>query len=351
MTSVVIRMVCKILAIQLVAALKPRALEHWLTSSAGLSMTKEDAETAVYDHVNALSQCGVDIHQLQALKNVTTEHNGIDLDLATLQLRLFHLAEQHVAPDRLRQLYEALYNGYAKSGGLGLPHQEAQRLTLDLALKQAEPDQLKELHDVMYGFSGSGFNTEQAQQTAIELAIAGASAAAYKDAYAEAFERSSEPNISQARADAAIAAVTADLDGRVRRYGKAARPYTAQEFMAYYPASWLDEWTSAPIEKRVSSSDGRAYTAYEFSKLKGSNWQDEYQQSAEAVQLRLTSDGKNHTMQDFLRDRGYIWQKFWAMAAELPCEQCNPYSEASLSAFVESARVGARRVRRPEVVV
>eukprot|EP00930_Biecheleria_cincta_P042381 TRINITY_DN29158_c0_g1_i1.p1 TRINITY_DN29158_c0_g1~~TRINITY_DN29158_c0_g1_i1.p1 ORF type:complete len:348 (+),score=78.54 TRINITY_DN29158_c0_g1_i1:58-1101(+) len=347
MASVLTRMFWRILAIQLVAALQPKELEQWLTSPTGLALSQADAEKVVHASVSALSQCGVGISQLQALKNVMYDHNGMDLDLPTLQLRVLPFAEHHVSPDKVQQLYQALSTGYTISGGLGLPKQQAQTMTLDLAWKRAEPDQLKMLYKVMYGYHGLGFDQKLAQQTAIELATAGSDANAYKAAYSQALSHGSSP--ADAREAAARAAVAADLDGLVRRYAKDAQPYTAEQFMQYYHANWLSEWTSGPLEKHVSL-DGRAYSANQFSRH-WSNWHDKYQSSPEAVQLRLAQDGKPYTMKEFQQYYSNTWQEFWAQAPELACKQCAPYAEASLSYLAVAEQAAASRARTPEVVV
>ena len=92
-------------------------------------------------HWNALAQCGVEIRNLQALKDpggqesahgrsaalcnfpgflkellsvqdTLSDRNSIDLPLPDIRSQIIQLAEQHIASEKLQQLYRVLSSGY-----------------------------------------------------------------------------------------------------------------------------------------------------------------------------------------------------------------------------------------------
>ncbi|CAE7243093.1 rps1 [Symbiodinium pilosum] len=284
-------------------------------------MTAGDAAAAAKQHWNALAQCGVEIRNLQSLKDTLSDRNSIDLPLPDIRAQIVLLAEQHVAPEKLQQLYLALSSGYTLSGGLALPKDQAQTMMHLLALKRAEPDQLKALYQVMYGYSGLGFAKSLAQTTSIQLAQAGADSAHFKETYIASAPRGQATAI----AEASKAAVTNDLSGMVRRYALDAKPYTAGEFLQHYgEGAWLNQWLDSPLEKRLSN-DRRAYTANQFSRHFPSTWIAMYKGSQEATQIRLAEDGKPYTMAEYQQYYGDQWHDKWSVAPELSCKECAPY--------------------------
>lgn len=310
------------------ASVQPKELEDWFASSQGLALARPEAEALAAQQWQVLTQCGVTVPKLQALKDVMYDHKGMDVSMQQLRSELLPLAEQHAAPEKLGRLYTALSSGYTISGGLALDKAEAQLRAVDLVRHRAEPDELYALYRAMYGYGGLGFDQKSAQQTSIQLALAGADAGRFEDAYKQAKAKGASG--PAATTQAAGAAVASELSGLVRRYAKDAKPYTAAEFQQYYGQRWLDEWLAAPMELRVSS-DRLARTASQFAKHYGSQWQDRYSASAEATQKRLAGDAKAYSMQEFQGYYGDSWQSQWASAPELPCSQCAPYAALGLA--------------------
>ncbi|CAE7518308.1 rps1 [Symbiodinium natans] len=302
-------------------ALQPKELEDWFASPSGLAMTTSDAAAAANQHWNALAQCGVEIRNLQALKDTLSDRNSIDLPLPDIRSQIIQLAEQHIASEKLQQLYRVLSSGYTLSGGLALPKDEAQTMMHLLALKKAEPEQLKALYQVMYGYSGLGFAKSVAQTTSIQLAQAGADASQFKATYLATVQKGQAAAITEA----SKAAVAHDLAGLVRRYALDAKPYTASEFLQHYgEGGWLDQWLDSPLEKRVSN-DRQAYTANQFSRHFPGSWEAMYKQSPEATQLRLAQDGKTYSMLEYQQYYGDQWHDQWSVSPELSCKECAPY--------------------------
>mmetsp|Transcript_66788 Transcript_66788/g.169325 ORF Transcript_66788/g.169325 Transcript_66788/m.169325 type:complete len:336 (+) Transcript_66788:56-1063(+) len=315
----------------LTSAVTPQQLANWFSSSGGLAMDGREASNLASLVASPLTQCGVTVSTLQVLKDVLYDHSTIDLGMADLRKNIIPLAEHHVSPDKLKQLYNVLSSGYSISGGLGLPKDRAQKAMLEFALNLGEPDQLKALYQVMYGYSGLGFSQAQAQETAIALTAYGADDAQFKESYRAALGKGATS--VRALQDATEASVKANMQGLVRRYAKDATAYTAEEFEKYYPTGWLKEWDTAPQEKRLAS-DKKAYTASQFSRHFGSAWAAKYRTSQEATQRRLAEDGKTYSVKDF---QGYYhdqWQSKWSNAPELACAECAPYIGGSSLAEV-----------------
>mmetsp|Transcript_41713 Transcript_41713/g.104813 ORF Transcript_41713/g.104813 Transcript_41713/m.104813 type:complete len:328 (-) Transcript_41713:135-1118(-) len=302
----------------LIGAVQPKELEAWLVSPQGFGMSQPEAESLASQQWHTLTLCGIEVKDLQALKNVMFDTKGMGLDMVQLRKEIFPLAEQHVSPVKLGTMYTALTSSYTISGGLALPKAQAQETAITMLKSRAEPDELYALYKVMYGYSGLGFDKTTAQRTAISLAIAGADANTFKTTYQQS------KNIVLAQ----NAAVAAELSGLVRRYAKDAKPYTASEFQKYYGNDWFSEWSAGPMELHVSS-DHRAHTASQFARHYGANWQTKYQASAEATQKRLASDGKVYTMLEYQSYYGNSWQTLWSASPELPCSQCAPFVAAA----------------------
>eukprot|EP00440_Ansanella_granifera_P045773 gb/GFBE01049584.1/.p1 GENE.gb/GFBE01049584.1/~~gb/GFBE01049584.1/.p1 ORF type:complete len:335 (+),score=66.44 gb/GFBE01049584.1/:1-1005(+) len=333
MTSMRWNSICLLLGAltQFSVALQPKELEDWLASSEGLAMSRDEAAASTSQYWNSLAMCGVEIKQLQSLKDVLYDHSGIDLGMSELRSKLMTVAEQHVSPAKLAQLYQVLSTGYTLYGGLALPKPQAQSLTIELAIRRAEPDQLKALYQVMYGYSGLGFPQKQAQQSSIELAVAGADAAQFKATYSARVAQRATADM--AFEDASFAAVSQNLQGLQRRYAADGALYTAPHFRDYYgQGAWLTPWGSSPLEKRMSS-DRRAYTASQFSRHFRS-WQSVWEASQEATQVRLAEDGKPYTMLEYQQYYGSRWQEKWYMAPELACKECAPYATLTKEAVL-----------------
>lgn len=308
-------------------AVQPKELEEWFASSQGLAMTSTDAEQLASQQWQTLTQCGITVWYLQSLKDAMFNHAGMDLAMTQLRREILPMAEQHVNPDKVGRMYQALSSGYTISGGLALPKAEAQSQTLTMLKARAEPDELYALYKVMYGYSGLGFDQRKAQQTSIYLAVAGADGPQFKATYQYATDHGAKP--VDAMDQAQSASVVEELSGFVRRYAKDAKPYSAHEFQQYYGhSSWLAEWMAAPMELRISS-DRLAHTASQFAKYFGNKWQDTYKKSEVATQKRLAQDGKAYTMQDFQSYYGDSWQAQWATSPELPCSQCAPFVDTA----------------------
>lgn len=294
-------------------------------------MARPDAAALASRQWHILTQCGVTVKALQALKTQMYDHPGMDLGMARLRTAILPLATQHVTADKVGQLYTALSSGYTMSGGLGLPKADAQDWALKMAPLRAEPDQLYELYKVMYGYFGIGFDQKTAQQTTIQLALAGADAAVFQDTYTQTKNQSAS---SQMATDKAIAASTiANLQGLVRRYAKDAHAYTASEFQQHYAAGWLVEWLDAPMEMRISD-DRLAHTASQFKRHFGKAWATKYRTGVEAIQMRLANDATTYTMQEYQKYYGDDWQRQWAASPELPCAQCAPFKERAAQLVV-----------------
>ncbi|CAJ1418490.1 unnamed protein product [Effrenium voratum] len=311
------------LVVQAAWALQPKELEDWFASSNGLAMSREEAAHTASTSWNALAQCGVEVSTLQKLKDTLQDRNSLDLSLPEIKSQLLLLAEQHVNPDKLRQLYYALSGSYTLSGGLGLAKDAAQTMTRLLALKRAEPDQLKALYQVMYGYSGLGFDRALAQTQSIQLAQAGADAAQFKETYLATVQKGKQ----EALIEASKTAVAKDLEGAVRRYALDGSLYSAAEFQRYYGEGWLSAWLDSPMEKRIST-DRRAYTANQFFRHFKSI--AVFKNQPTATQQRLAEDGKVYDVAEFhsyFRDQ---WHDKWSVAPELACKECAPYGQKAL---------------------
>lgn len=310
-----------VLALSGAWALQREDLENWMLSPYGLAMSGVEANRESHQRWNALDKCGVEISTLDALKNVLYDRETLDLTLPEIRSQIFELAEQHIKPDKLKQLWLALSTGYTLSGGLQLPKAEAKTMTRVLALKHAEPDNLKALYQVMYGYYGLGFDRALAQSESIQLAEAGADADAFKSTYTATVSKGQQT----ALIEASKASVAKNLQGLVRRYALDGKAYTASEFQQYYGEGWLSAWTDSPMEKRLST-DRKAYTADQFSRHFGRSWASLYQSRPEATQLRLAEDGQVYRMVEYEKYYGDQWHDKWSVSPELACKECSPYA-------------------------
>eukprot|EP00438_Fugacium_kawagutii_P010890 Skav231398 [mRNA] locus=scaffold1456:144622:145494:- [translate_table: standard] len=284
-------------------------------------MSSSEAADEASRSWNALAKCGVEVSTLQALKDVLYDSATIDLTIPEIRSQILQLAEQHIKPDKLKQLWLALSGGYTLSGGLQLPKAEAKTMTHVLALKRAEPDDLKALYKVMYGYYGLGFDRALAQTQSIQLAEAGADADAFKSTYTATVSKGQQA----ALIEATKASVAKNLQGLVRRYALDGKAYTASEFQQYYGEGWLSAWTDSPMEKRLST-DRKAYTADQFSRHFGRSWASLYQSRPEATQLRLAEDGQVYRMVEYQKYYGDQWHDKWSVSPELACKECSPYA-------------------------
>merc|ERR1712032_856539 len=299
---------------------QPKDLANWLSSEDGLSLSSYAASALANQEYHALTLCGVTLKDLQALKD--TMKTKMDLGIsATVQNNLFVLAEQHVAADKLYNMFYYLSSSYTLHGGLGLDKAQAQAMALSMTLARAEPDQLYDLYQVMFGYKGLGFDQKTAQTQAIQLALAGADAPTFKENYMK----------NKDLQKATLMSVSANLQGLVKRYAKNGQPYTVEEFQKYYPSDWIQEWLNGPLEKKVST-DKKAYTASSFSRHFGTNWAAKYRNSEEATQVRLAKDGKSYTIPQFLTYYGNTWQTEFIAAPELACLECAPYMHMEAAA-------------------
>jgi len=296
-----------------VASVQPKDLADWLSSEDGLSLSSSAASALANQEYRALTLSGVSLQDLQILKD--TMKTKLELGAsATVQNSLFVLAEQHVAADKLYNMYYYLSSSYTLHGGLGLDKARAQAMAISMTMARAEPDQLYALYQVMYGYKGLGLDQKTAQGYAIQAAVAGADAPTFKENYLK----------NKDLQKAMLMGVSANLQGLVRRYAKNGQPYTVEEFQQYYPSDWLQEWVDGPLEKKVST-DKKAYTTSSFSRHFGTNWAAKYRTSDEATQVRLAKDGKSYTIAQFQSYYGNSWQTEFNAAPELACMECAPY--------------------------
>jgi len=303
----------------LASAVDPAALQAFFESPKGLGYPPEVAAALARSESSSLTQCGITLEILQALKIAMS---SIGMDLSRVRQAILPLSKQHVNPDNLTKLYKALHESYLFSGGLGLPDHYSQDQAIILADAKAEVSELYALYKVMHGFGGLGIDEPTAQQLSIQLTLAGADANSFKDAY----------TASKSPEDASVSAVNADLKSLIRRYDKDTKARYAPEFQAKYGALWLTEWLAAPVELRIST-DKMAHTAGQFKKFYKDDWDIRYNASSVAIQMRLDSTPK--TMEQFLQStNSSAWQARWLMAPELPCQQCVPFAADAMGELV-----------------
>jgi len=330
MTVSWVRLLLAFFCVQASWCVTPSDLQSWFESPSGLAMAPQEASTLAYSSSATLTQCGVTVKTLQALKDVLYDHTGMDLEMAALREVLLPLAEHHVSPDKVNQFYQLLSTSYTLSGGLGYGKADAQKFALKLLMAPAEPDQLKALYQVVYGYYGLGFKQALAQSTAMQLAVYGSDAAQFKESYTQAKGQGSSDQAALQLATEE--AVKANLLGLVRRYAGNGNAYTADDFQQYYGTKFLSEWGVSPLEMRVST-DHRAYTASQFSRhFSSGTWAAKYRVSPEATQERLANDGKAYSIYEFQQFYSDSWRERWSVAPELACKECSPYAAEEESA-------------------
>lgn len=305
-------------------AVTPQEYATWFASSNGLQMTSTAAQALAQSQAKTLNACGVTIDNLQDLRDVMANQgsNGLGLHILNVQKDILILAEQHIQPAKLNQLYQILIGGWWKlPGGLTLPVEVAQPRAIEMARKHAEPENLKDIYAVLFGYSGGILLPQnQAQQLAMEAAVAGADAPTFQSIYAAQIKAgATQDDALKAAENASIANYLRSL---VQRYAKDGKLYTVQDFQKYYSDQWLSEWTAAPMEKRVHR-DGKAYRATEYAEYFGANWITEWAKDKEATQVRIDpNDGNQYTMVEFEQYYKNNWQTQWAAAAEIACKEC-----------------------------
>eukprot|EP00746_Dinoflagellata_sp_MGD_P070191 gnl/MRDRNA2_/MRDRNA2_28724_c0_seq1.p1 gnl/MRDRNA2_/MRDRNA2_28724_c0~~gnl/MRDRNA2_/MRDRNA2_28724_c0_seq1.p1 ORF type:complete len:337 (-),score=77.67 gnl/MRDRNA2_/MRDRNA2_28724_c0_seq1:73-1083(-) len=306
------------------AQVTPQDYAAWFSSSQGLQMTNTAASWLAQNQAATLNACGVTIDALQALRNVLFNggSNGLGLRIDDVQKDILILAEQHVEPTALNQIYQILIGGWWRlPGGLTLPVELAQPRAIEMAKKHVEPQNLKDIYAVLFGYSGGILLPQtRAQQVAMEAATAGVDVPTFQSAYtAQTKAGASQDDALKAAEKASVAA---NLHSLVRRYAKDGNLYTADEYQKYYYDNWLFEWMVAPEEKRVHY-DGKAYRASEYEIYFGTNWFVEWAKDKEATQVRHDfSDGHEYTMIQFQQFYKNDWQIQWAASAEVACKEC-----------------------------
>jgi hypothetical protein len=227
-----------------------------------------------------------------------------------LRQQLLPLAKQHIDPEELKNMWEALYS----TSSVDLPKSECKSRAIELTKYRAEPDQVKALFDVLY--RSINMHRTQAQTDTLALAAAGCDSKALQASY------KASRDLDAAKASA----LRANLNGESKRFAKDGKVYTLAEFQQYYGKNYLLEWLAAPAEKRVAN-DYKAYTASEFRMFFGSSWETKFLAGLPATQMRIAEDGKIYDIGEFVQYYQDSWQKKWAVAPEVPCKECHAAKE------------------------
>lgn len=306
-------------------AATPKEYETWFGSSYnGLGLSSSEAASLARTESAKLADSGITIPTLQKIRTVLyLSTDGLGLSMPEVRQWILPLAYAHASPEKLGALFKALWLSGC-TGCMQLPKSEAQSRAIELSLRQAEPEVLRALYQVLY--IGLGIPRTEAQKLAIEQAAAGADAATFKAAYAQARTRGLSP--TSCAAIASREAVKATFQGLVRRHAKDAVPYTAAEFQIHYGDSWLNEWLASPFEQRVAQ-DGLEYTAVVFAEYYGSSWVSHWASCKVATQVRIAPDGNKYSMKEFADYYKEDWQRLWDKAAETRCQECSPYPSQS----------------------
>lgn len=319
------------LLLGLAAAVSPSELKQWYGSPNGLGMSPPAAQKLADQTWNSLTLGDVSVAALQALKDMMAGTLGMTME--AIRAEIVPIADHHVAPGKLKQLYKALSSGYTVSGGLGYPAAEAARKAIPLAKAKFQVIELYDLFKVMYGYSGLGFTQDAARAATLQLSLAGTDALVFKDQYKKAISSGSKPQ--EAMAAAVKEGVNAYTTGLAQRYAKDVKAYYSSEFQDHYGAQWLGEWLSAPLELRVST-DMKEHSVAWFKTKFGSGWEAQYKTAAEAIQMRAADDGKPYNMRAFQSHYGTsAWQAVWADAPEAPCSVCAPFGARAGAATPE----------------
>lgn len=282
-------------------------------------MTSSDAQALAQKEAYNLGEGGVTIANLQALKDAmyNSGASGLGLQIVDVRKNIILLAEQHIEPAKLNQMYQLLIGGWWKlPGGLTLPVSVAQPRAVEMARKHAEPQDLRDIYAVLFGYAGGILLPQtQAQQVALETATAGADAPTFQATYAAQTKKGATQDA--ALKTAKEESIKANLHSLVRRYAKDTNLYTAEEFQKYYGDQWLNEWMVAPFEKRVHREG--CYRASEYFEYFGADWFKSWANDSVATQVRIASDGYKYTIAQFYGYYKNDWQTQWAAAAEVAC--------------------------------
>lgn len=283
-------------------------LTDFFRSANGLSLLSTDAAKLANSEASYLTECGVTVPALQALRDAMYTPSMLNLDLKTVRARLLPLAYQHTPPAVLNAFFQDLRS----VSGLGMLTSEAQMGAITLATQHAQPWEPKALYQVLSGIVG--LPRTQAQQTALTYAAAGADPSTLNIV----FQSSKRAGMGRdAALDKALsAAVVAELYGLPGRYANDGALYTAAEFQRYYGTQWFREWQAAPEEKRTAE-DGKDYRASEFALYFGSSWNTKWATSPVANLRRIASDGYTYTLQQFQQHYKDTWQAEWATSYEV----------------------------------
>lgn len=264
-----------------------------------------------------LTQCGITISQLQALRDVmytVDTSKGLDMSVSQIQSNLLPVAYQQVSPENLLNLFRALY----ATDGVDMSKMDSQSRSLELAKKKVDSDTLSKLFRSLYAPSQIDLPKKDAQANALELSLSGANSTQLWLAY-QGFQRMGKSK--QLALQAAIPeAILAGFHGFARRHAQDAKPYTAAEFQTYYGANWVSQWASAPQEERVAN-DHHAYDIADFLNFYKDSWY--WTQAKTATQKRLAEDKNAYNMEEFYQYYGNAWQQKWMAAPVLPCVECS----------------------------
>eukprot|EP00746_Dinoflagellata_sp_MGD_P142950 gnl/MRDRNA2_/MRDRNA2_75837_c0_seq1.p1 gnl/MRDRNA2_/MRDRNA2_75837_c0~~gnl/MRDRNA2_/MRDRNA2_75837_c0_seq1.p1 ORF type:complete len:357 (+),score=80.16 gnl/MRDRNA2_/MRDRNA2_75837_c0_seq1:106-1071(+) len=301
------------------AAVTPTELSTFFASSKGLSMPSSDAAKLANQEAPKLTQCGITVPQLQALRDVMYSPSKLDLSITSIRSNLLPVAYQKVNPDDLAEMYRTLY----ATDSIDMQKSDAQSRSIELVKKQVDAATLKSLFSALYATSGVDLPKKDAQAQALELSLSGANSTQLKIAY-QGFKHMGKP--TQDALQAAIPeSILAGFHGLARRHAQDTVPYTAAEFQQYFGSSWVSKWATAPQEERVAN-DHHAYDVADFDKYYTDPWY--WTQAKTATQKRLAEDGKAYTMKEFSDYYGSTWQQSWMTGPVLPCAECASASES-----------------------
>lgn len=303
------------------AAVTPIELSTFFASSKGLSMTSSDAAKLADQEAPKLTQCGITVPQLQALRDVMYSTSKLDLSITSIRSNLLPVAYQKVNPDDLALMYRTLY----ATDSVDMQKSDAQSRSIELVKKQVDAATLKSLFSALYATSGVDLPKKDAQARALELSLGGANSTQLKTAY-QGFRHMGK-SVQDSLQAAIPESILAGFHGLARRHAEDTVPYTAAEFQQYFGSSWTSKWATAPQEERVAN-DHHAYDIADFDTY----YKDAYYWTSAktATQKRLAEDGKPYTMKEFSDYYGNTWQQSWMTGPVLPCAECAASASESL---------------------
>jgi hypothetical protein len=276
-------------------------------------MSSSDAAKLAIQEAPKLTQCGITVSQLQALRDVMYSTSQLDLSITSIRTNLLPVAYQQVKPEDLTEMYKTLY----ATDSVDMQKSDAQSRSIELAKKQVDAATLKSLFAALYATSGVDLPKKDAQVQALTLSLSGANSTQLKTAY-QGFRHMGK-SVQDALQAAIPESILAGFHGLARRHALDVTPYTAAEFQQYYGSSWASKWESSPQEERVAN-DYHAYDVADFGKYYKDSWY--WTQAKTATQRRLADDGKPYTMKEFYDYYGGDWQKSWMAAPVLACVEC-----------------------------